>query len=523
MALNEQLADHLAQFQTAPFLFVGSGMSRRYLGLESWEALLEKFSALTDLPYAYYRSQAESDLASAASLMAKNFSTKWWSEDSYANSRKKYENLCTSERSPLKIEICRYLTEEVSKRKVPAALSDEISALRNVVVDGIITTNWDSFIESIFPDFRAYVGQDQLLFGSPQGIAEIYKIHGSSNEPNSLVLTKEDYSEFERKNPYLAAKLLTTFIEHPVIFMGYSLSDKNILSIIGAITGCLNNSTVKKLQDRLIFVEWDGTSNSDSMVSSVINQGGVQIPVKQITTSGFVPIYKAMSEVQRRFPAQVLRRLKDQVYDLVLNNDPKGKLYVKDINDTTPNDDIDVVFGVGAIKTLQERGYVGLRRDDLMRDIVFDDGELNAEQVLTKSMEGFLQGSVKFVPIFKYLREAKRIDGKGGVKTSGLPKKVEFHVKRHDQAFFHPPLQAYRNKFNSKGSYKKGIAYIESKLGVDWVINIACFLNKECVDCGELREFLQRNFHYLEQPATRSAMARLICFYDWICYGPDVE
>jgi hypothetical protein len=48
----------------------------------------------------------------------------------------------------------------------------------NLNVDGIITTNWGLFIEQIFPDYKPYIGQKELLFSNPQQIAEIYKIHG---------------------------------------------------------------------------------------------------------------------------------------------------------------------------------------------------------------------------------------------------------------------------------------------------------------------------------------------------------
>lgn len=519
MALSEELASHLAQFQTAPFLFIGSGMSRRYLNLESWEALLEKFSALTDFPYAYYRSRAESNLPVAATLIADNFNAKWWSEKKYEAIRTENEHLCTSARSALKIEICRYLLEEVSVRDVPDHLEEEIAALKCVVVDGIITTNWDLFIERVFPEFRPYIGQDQLLFGTPQGVAEIYKIHGSVSEPNSLVLTEEDYEEFNRKNPYLAAKLLTTFIEHPIVFLGYSLSDKNILSIIESITGCLTNKTVTKLQDRLIFVEWKEDALNGTITNSVINQHGIQIPVKHVVTSSFVPIYNAMSKVQRRFPAQVLRRLKDQVYDLVLKNDATGKLYVKDIDESTPLEDIDVVFGVGAIKMLQRVGYVGIRRDDVLRDIVFDDGDYDADALLKMTLGGLLQGTTKFVPVFKYYSKSGRIDAHHNIDTTDLPKKVANAAQRNWD-YFHPTLEIYKNKMASRNSYRKGVLYIEKKLGPEWACNMTPLLDPDNINCDDLKDFLQRNFAELTgSQSTRTPAARLICLYDWLCYG----
>ena len=45
------------------------------------------------------------------------------------------------------------------------------------------------------------------------------------------------------KNPYLAAKLLSIFIEHPIIFIGYSLDDENIRSILCSISAMMSKDS----------------------------------------------------------------------------------------------------------------------------------------------------------------------------------------------------------------------------------------------------------------------------------------
>lgn len=49
---------------------------------------------------------------------------------------------------------------------------------------------------------------------------------------------------------------MTIFMEFPIIFMGYSISDSNIKNILKAIVGCLDSVQVKLLQERFVFVEY---------------------------------------------------------------------------------------------------------------------------------------------------------------------------------------------------------------------------------------------------------------------------
>jgi hypothetical protein len=48
MSLTDQIEVHLGKFASPPYLFAGSGIARRYLGLEDWKGLLEKQCELHD-------------------------------------------------------------------------------------------------------------------------------------------------------------------------------------------------------------------------------------------------------------------------------------------------------------------------------------------------------------------------------------------------------------------------------------------------------------------------------------------
>lgn len=281
--LKTQLIEHFKLAPSAPFLFVGSGFSRRYLNLEDWSGLLKKFSeGLKD--FEYYVSSANGKMPEVASLMAQDFHDLWWNSDKYKESRERNKSKVKDKTSALRIEICNHLNSlsllDISKSEY----KEEISLLSQLNVDGVITTNWDPLLESLFTDYRTFVGQSELLFSNPQSIAEIYKIHGSASKPSSLVLTKEDYEDFESKNPYLAAKLITLFVEHPIVFIGYSLSDPNICQLLKSIVSVLGKENIDKLRNNLIFLQRSDSEETADISQTLMAIDDGQIPITIVRT-----------------------------------------------------------------------------------------------------------------------------------------------------------------------------------------------------------------------------------------------
>lgn len=57
MEIQSELKNILENHNGGAFLFIGSGFSRRYLGLEDWASLLSKFTEDVK-PFEYYMTSA---------------------------------------------------------------------------------------------------------------------------------------------------------------------------------------------------------------------------------------------------------------------------------------------------------------------------------------------------------------------------------------------------------------------------------------------------------------------------------
>ncbi len=169
-------------FETTPFLFVGSGLSRRYLNLPCWKDLLLYFAKKVSLDEYYFNRllfNANQDLAVVGSLLEQEFNEKWFKEAGFRSKDLGVKEAVLERNvSPFKAEVARYLTNASNNNPEYSAEIELLKTLADRHLSGFITTNYDTFLEKRAPFFKTFVGQDDLLLSHPQEIAEIFKIHG---------------------------------------------------------------------------------------------------------------------------------------------------------------------------------------------------------------------------------------------------------------------------------------------------------------------------------------------------------
>jgi hypothetical protein len=519
--LKEDLIKHFEQFSTAPFLFIGSGFSRRYLNLETWGELLAKvINEIGGLkPYEYYQSKTKSDNAKIATAIAHELHEKWWTEDAFETSRNVFKSAASeNEESPLKYEVSEFI-----KKKTKTSESDyleEIEALCKINVDGIITTNWDTFLEDTFPDFKKYIGQSELLFSNSLNIGELYKIHGCVSKPNSLVLTSKDYEDFEVKNPYLAAKLLTIFVEHPIVFIGYSLHDPNVINILSSIVNCLNNDNIDKLKNRLVFVKRIKDNSEPSITDStiILTDKQIPIPIKEIKLNSFTPLYSVLSSLKKRLPVKVLRHMKGMVYDYVKTNVPSEKVLVSEsIGKPDDAKNIEFYFGFGIKSQLSTFGYKGIGTKELLQDLMFENQNFNSEAIIDTIIPEALKARQKYFPVFKYLRNEKHLTKDGKVKkTSNITEKLTKFVDSTALTKYYPG-GSYSKKKNQIQSSYNSIKSVQRAFDFRHSMLYIPLLKEDNISVSDLKGFILTNWD--EELLRDTHFKKLICLYDYLKYG----
>lgn len=333
-----------------------------------------------------------------------------------------------------------------------------------------------------------------------------------------MVLTTADYERFNTRNPYLAAKLLTIFVEHPVIFLGYSLSDPNVTDVLVSIARVLTTENLSKLQGHLIFVQWSEGTSTPTLVATQIAASGFTIPVQQLTVGNFIGLFDILSSLRRKFPARLLRQLKEHVYQLVYSADADSKLAVLDIDDTTNIKDVEVVFGVGILGQLGRRGYVGLKRLDLLLDVLEPKSKYDASRIVDEALPAILKLPGQ-TPVYRYLREAGRLRDDGSIAPSaGLDGRLCKRVEDLQNGFPPPAQSATRSEKIAK-AVGFDVARLTDEEALNDVLLAILSFPPEKIDLDLLRDFLRDHSEAFTTTTSSPAWSKAVCFYDFLRFA----
>lgn len=519
----KKLREILLESHRPPFLFIGSGMSIRYYSIPTWLNLLKAFvndnKECFEYEFGYYSSKCSNDPLKIASRLAEEFHEFWWKSDKYIKSRELHEKIAGHNTEiAFKIELSNFVLKSIKPNK---KFEDEISILSSAVISGILTTNWDNFMQNTFPDFQVEIGQKEAIFADQRAIGELYKIHGCTSKPESLVVTTADYDHFVSNNHYLNAKLLTLFAEYPIIFVGYSLSDVNIESVLKNLVSCLDKELfhVEKLKNRLLFVEWQPKPCDPSLEYSTYTMSSITIPLIKIKAHDFKDIWNVLSKLPRTLPIKTLRQLQNMVFDFVTTSKPTNKILVNGLDELDKIENLEVVVGFGNISKLEDKGIIGLKTDDLMEDILFDQiSKQNYPEIVEKLLQTVVHQN-SFVPFFKYQKGYKNLNKDNSLKAHAgtnytLSRSSSITIDDYRVESLKTKTMKLVNKYNS-------LSELISDCSAIHAIQRIPYLTPEKIQHDVLLNFLRTNWEVLGNRGHNysSHFRKCICLLDFLKYA----
>lgn len=514
------ISDVVKELATTPFLFIGSGITRRYYNLPAWKGLLEHFAfAINDDPFTYssYENKAKTAdcpvgiMPKIAELIQRDYDEKWFAGAVERTADEEVQKRIISEGlSPFKAEVAAFVKHNSIVNENYRREIEKLTEISEKSIAGVITTNYDSFIEDHFQGFKKYVGQNQLIFSSIQGVAEIYKIHGSVEDPDSIVINDADYREFDAKRSYLAAKLMTIFMEYPIIFMGYSISDVNILNILKSIVNCLDSDQLKSLEKRFVFVEYDSLIKEMAISPYTIMIDSKPLNMTKISLGDFLPLYEAIGEIRAKLPVRILRRFKQELYSYVLTNTPTSTLRVAPIDDYRISDQ-DYVLAVGRTDQLGVQGLNGIKGDDWYRNVVLGDLPFTADEMLEYAYPVLIRQNSNRLPLNKYLSLAKEPhpECEEAAINMDLDTIIPQSIRKYrGTCEYHSIMDVWRNE----------------SARMERVTRLISELQETEMDVQELEDVLKQIFQEREvlknaEAPERSQIRRLIMIYDYLKWG----
>lgn len=405
--------------KSMPILFIGSGISKRYLyKYPDWPELLRmSFAKIDPDEYLYQKHfdslkrQGLSDFdinAELGTIVEDAFNAAFFDRKIKIGTGNKTPRWVKTGVSPYKMYLSLYF-KKLKINKNPT-LQEEIVKFKNLKnkISAIITTNYDLFLEQeIFSsDYKVFVHQNELFSYDSYNVAEIYKIHGSATDADSIIVTKQDYDKFNASRKLIIAKMLTLFAESPIVFMGYSFTDEDVQNIISDFLSCLSKEDLEHIDEHFVFISYKkGQQELKEIRRTILTSNGTEIPITDIETDNFSLIYDTLGKITPGISPTRIRETKRVVKTIVdqsIFSDSAESLIVG--IDDLENVDLSskpLAIAIGYKENILNKVGYGLLDDDLiLEDILYDNKHFDIDLMCTDRFKSLAH--TRLIPVFKY-------------------------------------------------------------------------------------------------------------------------
>ena len=413
-------------FEKPPILLLGSGITRRYANhAPNWRELLyliaERMGISKSRMIAFEeKAKVECDsefghLPMLATILAEQFRSKIIDggiEPSEILSKDEMSEFNQGRADAIKIMAAsQFLDIEI---KDDDRTQREISLLKKLVnvIPCVVTTNYDRMIEDqiLGGKFKVYSKVPDYYLSGSQGIGEVYKIHGSCEDPSTMILNQEDYTDLKKRSKIVTAKILSVLCDYPMLIMGYSLEDADVKGILDDLISSLDDDKLKEVERNIVYISY-APGISDFRESTMnVECGGHRMSLKAIETDDFETIFEKIASIQPSESPLRIRKIRQLVKNVAITSSKdSNNVCFLGIDDITEEDSDKLVIGIATEDYMKALTVLPLyTADTMVEEIMSGESKYNPRAVVDFFMtDGSKIFNVNmYVPIFHYIRES---------------------------------------------------------------------------------------------------------------------
>ena len=393
------MPNQIFEFKNYPIVFIGSGISKRYLeDYPTWEELLNEYWQKTNQEIDFYHylltikekyknsiyddSALDHKIYTEAASKIENDFNRMFTESLINLDGLDARRVFSEDISPFKYSVCQRFSKVNLK---PDVNEEELNSFKVLLKKAkmIITTNYDAFIENLLLQQdvipKLYIGNNGF-FEDTVGWSELYKIHGDIRDPQSIIISTEDYEKYDEKAILISAKILSNMIKNPILFIGYSLTDRNVKKLLSDFSSQLPKEDGRKSAERIILIQHK--PNEKTVITKQITDQQLQVTYTSVETDNYKEIYDEISTVDEGLSPYDVLRYQRAIKTLIVNEGEKGAL---DTLLVSPSDldklEESVKQGKNLVVALGDKKYVftQIKEINYLEDYLFDKNEISSK------------------------------------------------------------------------------------------------------------------------------------------------
>ncbi len=326
--VSNEFLNNLQENNEFPIIFIGSGITQRYFkNAPTWDNLISKIWNEVGINQTYFSRYNQlfekyKDNFKIYTHLADELEQKY--DQAFFDEKVEIIGLTPASAhydgvSPFRKRISTIFSNLERKDDMTSEVELFFNMLKKARL--ILTTNYDPFIEKNLKNINIKIG-NKGLFEPSDSLNELYKIHGSVEDANSIIITSKDYEKLQRTSAIVNAKILSQLTISPIIFFGYSLTDQNVQVLLKDLASNMPFS-IEKAARRIGVVDYQkGKENIEETMADT----SYGVHYTKLSTDNFKEIYKDISKINQGISPLEISKYQNAFRKIIDIKGRQGKL-----------------------------------------------------------------------------------------------------------------------------------------------------------------------------------------------------